>query len=31
MPLGGDLIITTERRQRRDDPDLAAGDYVELA
>jgi len=31
MPLGGDLIITTERRSVVDDPDLAAGDYVELA
>jgi len=31
MPLGGDLIITTERRSIAGDPDLAAGDYVELA
>jgi len=31
LPLGGDLIITTERRSVVDDPDLAAGDYVELA
>jgi len=31
MPLGGDLIITAERRSISDDGDLTAGDYIELA